>query len=194
MKKILSPGLTWIYKPKPLQFTLHRRRVYVQITMLCTGLKYVTHILRLKYQWNDTQNVLKMSSLPSRRRPLEMHSSTRRKASPGPKGCWLLLRAFSTKSSIAYKTIYSLRACFRTVKPPLSRHHWVTGKWQLHRGWSLNGGLSKISIKWAQSLAETSLYFETNTRWEQHFWSTTGRHFPSRNVFSFIIFLKYSQT
>ena len=162
--------------------------------MLCTGLKNVTHILRLKYQGNDTQNVLKMSSLPSRRRPLEMHSSTRRKASPGPKGCWLLLRAFSTRSSIAYKKIYSSRACFRTVKSPLSDHRWVTGKWQLHRGWPLNSGLSKFSIIWAQSLAETSLYFETNTLWEQHYWSTIGRHFLSRTVFSFIIFLKYSLT
>ena len=41
--------------------------------------------------------------VPSRTRPLEMHSKTRRKASPGPRGCWLLLSAFSTNSSIAYR-------------------------------------------------------------------------------------------
>ena len=32
-----------------------------------------------------------------------MHSNTRRKASPGPRGCWLLLSAFSTNNSIAYQ-------------------------------------------------------------------------------------------
>lgn len=46
---------------------------------------------------------MKVITLPSRRRPLEIHSNTRRKASPGPRGCWLLLMAFSTNSSNAYE-------------------------------------------------------------------------------------------
>ena len=44
----------------------------------------------------------KIITAPSKRSPLEIHSNTRRKASPGPSACWLLLSAFSTNSSIAY--------------------------------------------------------------------------------------------
>ena len=41
----------------------------------------------------------------------------------------------------------------------------------------------EVFQKLALSLAETSLYFETNARREKHFWSTVGRQLPSRTVF-----------
>ena len=41
----------------------------------------------------------------------------------------------------------------------------------------------EVFQKLALSLAETSLYFETNVRREKHFWFTVGRQLPSQTVF-----------
>ena len=41
----------------------------------------------------------------------------------------------------------------------------------------------EVFQKLALSLAETSLYFETNARREKHFWFTVGRQLPSQTVF-----------
>ena len=43
-------------------------------------------------------------------------------------------------------------------------------------------------------LGKTSLYFETSTWQERHYWFTISRHHLSGTVFSFITFLKHSQS
>lgn len=57
--------------------------------------------VKFQFKIKNCQQLQRYVQVPSKRRPLDMHSSTRRKASPGPSGCWLLLSAFSTNSSIA---------------------------------------------------------------------------------------------
>ena len=65
------------------------------------------------------------------------------------------------------------------LEPPLSGHLMEVGR-------SIE--VCQVCRKFAYSLAETSLYFETNARGEKHYWSTIGRQLLS--YFPFIIFLK----
>ena len=53
------------------------------------------------------------------------------------------------------------------LEPPLSGHLMEVGR-------SIE--VCQVCRKFAYSLAETSLYFETNARGDKHYWSTIGRH------------------
>ena len=75
------------------------------------------------------------------------------------------------------------------VEPMLSGHPRGTSKWRLNGGWPVNRGSSEISIIFSRNIT----LFETKAWLEKYYWSTVGHQLLSRTVFSFIIFLKWSQ-
>lgn len=84
--------------------------------------------------------ILEPKQSPSKRRPLEIHSNTRRKASPGPRGCWLLLTAFSTSNSKAFEnklhdnqhmsTLIQVKESLGFIQGPISL---ITSVFYLHQ-------------------------------------------------------------
>ena len=80
------------------------------------------------------------------------------------------------------------------VEPYIKRP--PSGYRQSHRLMEVGRSIN-VRQKLAESLEETSLYFEKkkkNTQREKHSWSTIGRHLLYRPAFSFILFLKCSKT
>ena len=90
--------------------------------------------------------------------------------------------------------MWSKKVSISTVEFALSSHLRSTSacKWPLSGDRPFSRGLSLIKI----NLSKTSLYFETSTQWEKHYWSTIHcQHFYlGLYYFSFIVFLKWSQT
>ena len=75
------------------------------------------------------------------------------------------------------------KLAFSTVEFALSSHLRSTSacKWPLSGDRPFSRGLSLIKI----NLSKTSLYFETSTQWEKHYWSTIHCQLLSRTVLFF---------